>query len=155
MIFLKNCNGNTLKFDNVATLLALGKDTSWEVFGKPVATKTVTSFKESLQDLKKRCQTYIENIETTLEAVTDEEIREHKDIVKAYILSLSDEERKEFGLRTFQRGITDLIKHEFLAETMQTGVYFINPTFMYNGNRLAIVNEYIMKPKDKDLNLLE
>jgi hypothetical protein len=26
---------------------------------------------------------------------------------------------------------------------------------MYNGNRLAIVNEYIMKPKDKDLNLLE
>lgn len=79
----------------------------------------------------------------------------NKDTIMLNYEMLSDEERKEFGLRTFQRGITDLIKHEFLAETMQTGVYFINPTFMYNGNRLAIVNEYIMKPKENEIKTIE
>lgn len=70
----------------------------------------------------------------------------NKDTIMLNYEMLSDDEKAEFGLRTFQRGITDLINHEFLAETLQIGVYFINPTFIYNGNRLAIVNEYIMKP---------
>ena len=80
----------------------------------------------------------------------------NKDTIMLNYEMLSDEEKKEFGLRTFQRGITDLIIHEFLAETMQTGVYFINPSYIYNGDRLAIVNEYIMKPrKHKEYSLID
>ena len=75
----------------------------------------------------------------------------NKDTIMLNYEMLSDDEKAEFGLRTFQRGITDLINHEFLAETLQIGVYFINPTYIYNGNRLAIVNEYIMKPVPKKI----
>lgn len=95
MFYLKNCNGNTLSFENVTMLRNHGKDTSWEVFGKPVATKTLTSFKESLLELRKRCTMYIENINTTLDAVTSEEVRENKEIVEAYLRGLTEEERKE------------------------------------------------------------
>lgn len=73
----------------------------------------------------------------------------NKDMVMLNYEMLDDDVKKEFSVRTFQRGITDLIKHEFLAKTMQSGVYFINPTYIYNGNRLAIVNEYIMKTKEE------
>ena len=75
----------------------------------------------------------------------------NKDIIMLNYEMLSDDEKKKFSLRTFQRGITDLINLEFLAETMQSGVYFINPTYIYNGNRLAIVNEYILKSQPKQL----
>lgn len=73
----------------------------------------------------------------------------NKDTILLNYEMLTDEEKKEFSIRTFQRGITDLIKHEFLAETMQAGVYFINPAYIFNGDRLAIVNEYFYKPMKK------
>jgi len=73
----------------------------------------------------------------------------NKDIILLNYDMLSDDEQKEFGLRTFQRGITDLIKHDFLAETMQFGVYFINPTYIYNGDRLAFIQEYICPNKSQ------
>ena len=73
----------------------------------------------------------------------------NKDIIMLNYEMLSDDEKEKFSLRTFQRGITDLIEHEFLAETMQSGVYFINPTYIYNGNRLAIVNEYILQSQTR------
>ena len=57
---------------------------------------------------------------------------------------LSDEQQTQLSLRTFQCGITDLLKHEFIAETMQTGVYFVNPTYIFNGDRLALVKEFIL-----------
>ena len=67
-----------------------------------------------------------------------------KDTVMLNYDMLTEEQQKQFSLRTFQRDITDLIKHEFLAETLQTGVYFVNPTFIFNGDRLALVKEYVL-----------
>lgn len=66
-----------------------------------------------------------------------------KDTIMLNYEMLNEEQQQQFSLRTFQRGITDLIKHEFLAETMQTGVYFVNPTFIFNGDRLALIKEYV------------
>lgn len=80
--------------------------------------------------------------------VTSDEGYNRDTIILNYEM-LEDEEKKMLGLRTFQRGITDLIKHEFLAETMVAGAYFINPTYIYNGNRLALVQEYICPDKSK------
>lgn len=68
-----------------------------------------------------------------------------KDTIVLNYDMLSEEQQTQFSLRTFQRGITDLIKHEFIAETMQAGVYFVNPTFIFNGDRLALVKEFVLK----------
>ena len=65
---------------------------------------------------------------------------------------LTDEQQSRLSKATFKRGITDNLKHNIIAETYTAGVYFINPAFLFNGNRLAIVKEYILK---KDARLTE
>ena len=47
-----------------------------------------------------------------------------------------------------------LIKAEFIAETLVPSYYFINPTYLYNGDRLALVNEYVLK-KHPDIKIME
>lgn len=77
-----------------------------------------------------------------------------KDTIMLNYDMLTNEQQEQFSLRTFQRGISDLIDHDFLAETMQTGVYFVNPTFIFNGDRLALVKEYVLtdtRKKSKQL----
>ena len=48
---------------------------------------------------------------------------------------------KELPLRlspaTFRRGIAELEKAQIVAKTMRQGRYFINPNFIFNGDRLA------------------
>lgn len=46
---------------------------------------------------------------------------------------------------TFYRGLNELIEGEFLASTLRTGRYFINPDFVFNGNRLAFIKEFRLK----------
>lgn len=58
---------------------------------------------------------------------------------------LSDEQQSRMSKATFKRGINDNLKHNIIAETYTPGVYFINPAFIFNGDRLAIVKEYIIK----------
>lgn len=77
-----------------------------------------------------------------------------KDMVMLNYDMLSEEQRQQFSLRTFQRGISDLIEHEFIAETMQSGVYFVNPTFIFNGDRLALVKEFVLEDKPLKLKAL-
>lgn len=43
---------------------------------------------------------------------------------------------------TFMRGIKEVLLKKFLAETLVTGRYFVNPDYIFNGDRLAIVKEY-------------
>ncbi|MBR6510762.1 MAG: replication protein [Phascolarctobacterium sp.] len=58
---------------------------------------------------------------------------------------LSDEQRKNMSRATFFSGINENLKHNIIAETYAAGVYFINPAFIFNGDRLAIVKEYVVK----------
>lgn len=58
---------------------------------------------------------------------------------------LSDEQQSRMSKATFKRGINDNLKHNIIAETYTPGVYFINPAYIFNGDRLAIVKEYIIK----------
>ena len=46
---------------------------------------------------------------------------------------------------TFYRGLNELIEGDFLASTLRTGRYFINPDFVFNGNRLAFIKEFRLK----------
>lgn len=42
----------------------------------------------------------------------------------------------------FMRGMTELLLKGFIAESMTQNKYFLNPDYMWNGDRLAFVKEY-------------
>jgi len=46
---------------------------------------------------------------------------------------------------THGRGMNELIQKGFVAATPQPGIYWINPSFLWNGDRLAFVKEYVKK----------
>lgn len=46
---------------------------------------------------------------------------------------------------TFERGITELLDKEILYKTVFPAQYYINITYMFNGNRLAYIKEYRLK----------
>lgn len=43
---------------------------------------------------------------------------------------------------TFDRGMTELLEKNFLAESVEPGMYFLNIDYLFNGNRLAFIKEY-------------
>jgi hypothetical protein len=43
---------------------------------------------------------------------------------------------------TYDRGMRELIEKSFIAATPMQGVYWLNPSFVWNGDRLAFVKEY-------------
>lgn len=43
---------------------------------------------------------------------------------------------------TFDRGMTELLEKNFLAESIEPGMYFLNIDYLFNGNRLAFIKEY-------------
>jgi hypothetical protein len=43
---------------------------------------------------------------------------------------------------TYDRGMRELIEKGFIAATPMQGVYWLNPSFIWNGDRLAFVKEY-------------
>jgi hypothetical protein len=43
---------------------------------------------------------------------------------------------------TYKRGMAELIEKGFIAATPSQGMYWLNPSFVWNGDRLAFVKEY-------------
>lgn len=50
---------------------------------------------------------------------------------------------------TFMRGVKEILLKKFLAETLVSGRYFVNPDYIFNGDRLAIVKEFRLKRDEK------
>ena len=46
---------------------------------------------------------------------------------------------------TYKRGLAELIEKRFIAPTLSQGMYWLNPDFVWNGDRLAFVKEYRKK----------
>ncbi len=46
---------------------------------------------------------------------------------------------------TFHRGMRELTEKGFIAETMAPNLYFLNPDYLWNGDRLAFVKEFRLK----------
>ena len=52
------------------------------------------------------------------------------------------------SLATWTRGLREIVDKSFIASTLIQGQYFINPDYLWNGDRLAFVKEYrLAKPK--------
>lgn len=64
-----------------------------------------------------------------------------KDVIYLNYLDI-DQSISTISRATFMRGIKEILIKKFLAETMVSGRYFVNPDFIFNGDRLAVVKEY-------------
>lgn len=64
-----------------------------------------------------------------------------------------NQEVEPISSATFYRGMKELLEHKFLAESETVGKYFINPDYIWNGNRLAFIKEFrLVEPKEKKQN---
>jgi hypothetical protein len=63
-----------------------------------------------------------------------------------------DENTNKIGESTFRRGLAELISKKFIAPTIVVGWYWINPDFLWNGDRIAFVKEYYKKDSDRQAN---
>lgn len=59
--------------------------------------------------------------------------------------SMIDQELSPMSESTFMRGMRELVEKGFVAESVTQNRYFINPDYMWNGDRLAFVKEYRLK----------
>ena len=50
---------------------------------------------------------------------------------------------------TYFKGMKELVEKKFIAETIIQNYYFINPDYMFNGDRLSFVKSYIMTETKK------
>jgi hypothetical protein len=77
-----------------------------------------------------------------------------RDIVSLDSFALSDflkENNVKLSLATLVRGLNDLVKSKIIAKTRKKGDYYINPNFMFNGNRIAFTTAIeLKKDEDKD-----
>ena len=46
---------------------------------------------------------------------------------------------------TFMKGMKELLEKGFIAESMTQGKYFLNPDYIFNGDRLAFIREVRLK----------
>lgn len=52
---------------------------------------------------------------------------------------------------TYDRGMRELLEKAFIAATPAQGLYWLNPSFVWNGDRLAFVKEYRKGGNKKDV----
>ena len=76
-----------------------------------------------------------------------------KDEVTLNYALIPEETKKQLKLSqtTFYRGVKELIKQNFIAATMAINVYYINPTFIFNGDRLVVMHQYLLREEKEAL----
>ena len=63
--------------------------------------------------------------------------------------------KKKLTMSTVMRGIKELIKIQIVARAKRRGHYFINPNYIFNGNRLTFVQTFIRERTDAERELYE
>lgn len=54
---------------------------------------------------------------------------------------------------TFMRGLAELVKAKIIAKSMRQGRYFINPNFIFNGDRIAFTTVIERQKREEQLGL--
>lgn len=65
-----------------------------------------------------------------------------KDQVFLSYAGLNEVQQKSISRSTFARGLAELIDKKFIAAMPAPSKYWVNPDFIWNGDRLAFVKEY-------------
>jgi hypothetical protein len=58
-----------------------------------------------------------------------------EDFIEAH--KVDSDQALRLSMATYKRGISELEKAQIVAKTLRQGRYFINPNFMFNGDRIA------------------
>ena len=83
-------------------------------------------------------------------ALSKDEVDLDSFILDAFISENNKENKKiRLSMATFIRGINELEKASIIAKTLRKGRYYINPNFVFNGDRIAFTNLIERKAKDK------
>lgn len=83
-------------------------------------------------------------------ALSKDEVDLDSFILDAFISENNKENKKiRLSMATFKRGINELEKASIIAKTLRKGRYYINPNFVFNGDRIAFTNLIERKAKDK------
>lgn len=80
--------------------------------------------------------------------VLDDFLEAHQDRKPAMSLSIA----------TLKRGINELEKAQIIAKTVRKGWYFINPNFIFNGDRIAfttVIEKTKRNSRDRDPNTID
>lgn len=64
---------------------------------------------------------------------------------QVYLSFTALDENSGISRPVFKRGLSELIAKEFIAAMPAIGWYWVNPDFIWNGDRLAFVKEYRLK----------
>ena len=62
---------------------------------------------------------------------------------RVYLSFTGVEDTTNISRATFKRGMAELIDKKFIAAMPAVGWYWVNPDYMWNGDRLAFVKAYI------------
>lgn len=73
--------------------------------------------------------------------------KEQNQIQLAYELAIREPYNFSWTKKTFSRGIIELCQKAFLAQTISSNYYWINPNYIFNGNRIELVKAYKKKTK--------
>jgi hypothetical protein len=65
-----------------------------------------------------------------------------KDQVDLTFRLMTEAQRQKMSYATYKRGIEELKAKNFIAQMPATGRFWINPHYMWNGDRLQFVKEY-------------
>lgn len=59
------------------------------------------------------------------------------------------------SLATYSRGINELERSQIIAKTMRKGRYFLNPNFVFNGDRIAFTTVIERKKEEEQLDIFD
>lgn len=76
------------------------------------------------------------------------EVSTHKDTDTVYVPYTS---KIGFSRATYYKGIKECIVTGLIAQTMSPGLYFINPQYIYNGDRFMLVTQYIKAQEQQQI----
>jgi hypothetical protein len=58
-----------------------------------------------------------------------------------------DQTTNKMGLTTYNRGMQELRIKGFIAPSVRQGWFWVNPNYIYNGDRMRFVQEFRMAPQ--------
>lgn len=83
-------------------------------------------------------------------AITKDEVDFDTFILEDFLKEYEGKKPIKLSLATFKRGINELEGAQILAKTIRQGRYFINPNFVFNGDRIAFTT-LIERKKSREL----
>lgn len=70
------------------------------------------------------------------------ELQNHIGKDEVYLSYTAMEKTTSMSRTTFSRGVKELVEKKFIAPSVAPGKYYVNPDYLWNGDRLTFVKEY-------------